>query len=236
MSSFHFKQFSVKNEGEVFKVGTDGVLLAAWAAIPNSGKCLDIGTGTGMIPLILAQRSKGLLKTTAIDIQEASVAIAKENFDNSPWKDSLKAIHQDARTLQMNEQFDLIISNPPYFHNSTLAATSVKQKAKHTNSLSHHYLLGTVSKHLKPGGSFCVILPYVEGQLLLEQAEDDGLYPKKVTTVYSKPDKAAERLLMHFTDRSGEVVEDDFIIHGESIRGYSQQYLDLTAAFYPFIP
>ena len=157
------------------KVGTDAVLLGAWVEVKPSDWVLDIGTGCGILPLMLAQ--KGIAKVHAVDLDEASVREAAENFDASQWHDKLFAFYADIRRFTMQCSYDLIISNPPFFINSYKCDADRKNQARHTDtSLTFKELVDSVRRLLKPDGRFALVLPERESHDFLPIAEQAHLF------------------------------------------------------------
>lgn len=192
---FRFKQFTVRDESCGMKVGTDGVLLGAWTPLPNPcRRVLDIGTGSGLIALMLAQRLPSST-VLAIDVDEAAVAQAAENFQSSPWAERLQAEHVALQDLQ-TEPFDLIVSNPPYFVDSLKNPDSQRRAARHTDSLSYEQLLSCSAQLLTEGGTLAVILPAEAEAPFLTLAGQQGLTPYKITRVHTRANKPAKRVLL----------------------------------------
>ena len=147
---FEFKQFSINQDQCGMKVCTDGVLLGAWANLDNKLTALDIGTGTGIIAIMLGQRGTELTNITGVEIDEASFYQAKENINLAPWREKLSVVHQSIQdfSMEVEEQFDLIISNPPFFTGGTLSESQAKNNVRHTVKLPHSDLLRAVKKLL----------------------------------------------------------------------------------------
>lgn len=229
---FSFKQFTVYHDKCAMKVGIDGVLLGAWTNVENCDSMLDIGTGTGLIALMLAQRS--LATVDAIDIDGDAILQAKENIENSPWKDR---IHTQKNSLQeltkiCSKQYDLIVSNPPYFVNSTKTPLENRTAARHTDSLSHEELIRHAKLLLKPTGRLCLILPVIEGFQCIEYASKTGLYCNKQVTVYPKPNAIAKRLLLEFSIFPTQKTSSELIIESEERHHYSPEFSILAKDFY----
>lgn len=229
---FKFKQFTVFHDKCAMKVGIDGVLLGIWAATENCNSVLDIGTGTGLIALMLAQRS--IAAIDAIDIDENAVLQAKENVENSPWKDRIhvQKISLQELTKVCSKQYDLIVSNPPYFVNSTKTPLANRTAARHTDSLSHEELLLHTKHLLKPTGKMCIILPVVEGFQCVEHAIKMGLFCNKLVTVYPKPNALAKRLLLEFSLTPALKTNSELIIEAEERHHYSPDFSTLAKDFY----
>lgn len=235
-NDFRFKQFTVRQDQCAMKVGTDGVLLGAWTKPLNAQKILDIGTGTGLIALMIAQKSEALID--AIDIDEPSTRQATENFALSPWASRLKAVHISIQEFAeiTPERYDLIVSNPPYFIGAHPAPSEARNVARHMNeSLTIEELTDCVKKLLKPAGRFCVIFPFMEGMKFLEYAETHGLYANHLTKVKTKSDKTEKRLMMEFELVRKGMIEDELTIQ-ESDDSYTSQYVELTKDYYIGLP
>ena len=157
---FQFKQFTVWHDKCAMKVGTDGVLLGAWTPVKSSVRILDIGTGTGLVALMLAQRSTASI--TALEIDEAAAAQATENINRSPWKNRIEVIQQDFKHYSSKNgisKFDTIVSNPPYFNASLKCSDEQRNKARHNDSLTYEELLAGVSGLLSQEGTFTIVIP-----------------------------------------------------------------------------
>lgn len=175
MSRFHFKHFSLCHDRSTMKVGTDAVLLGAWVEVKPSDWVLDIGTGCGVLPLMLAQKS--ITKVHAVDLDEASALEAAENFQASQWSRQLFAFHADIRKFTMQCAYDLIISNPPFFINSFKCDADRRNQARHTDtSLTFNDLITSVRRLLKPEGRFALVLPERESHDFIPLAEQANLF------------------------------------------------------------
>lgn len=227
---FRFKQFSVKHDECSMKVGTDAVLLAAWTNFANAKSILDIGTGSGVIALILAQRSSSDVKIDAVEIAEQDSKQAGQNFMSSPWKSRLTVYQTSIQTFRPAYRYDHIISNPPFFSNSYKPPNTGRSGARHTDLLTHEILIENVLRLLKPGGSFDIVLPFTEGNLFVRTADLKGLYCQKKTMIYAKKGKPAERLLLSFSPEQRELVRDEMIMHDSN--GHLEPYKALTRDFY----
>lgn len=235
MPPFKFKKFTVAHDEASMKVGTDGVLLGAWANCSATKQILDIGTGCGLIALMLAQRTAGSAIIDAIDIHSNSVKIAKENFANSPWSSSLHAFEVAIQDFMNDDKYDLIVSNPPFFIDAQKAPLQSRSNARHTDTLSQEALLESVGHLLSPNGKLAVILPVDEGELFAALAMGSGLKLTKITEVLPNPDKSPVRLLMEFQFQSQSTMEhDQLIIELDQRHQYSDEYRNLTKEFYLF--
>ncbi|MDA3953805.1 MAG: methyltransferase [Bacteroidales bacterium] len=229
---FKFKQFTIHQDKCAMKVGTDGVLLGAWANCENVKNILDIGTGTGLIALMLAQRSNANID--AVEIDEAACKQAKENIKQSLWDSRIKVLNipfQDY-SKSTNEKYDLIVSNPPYFQNSLYATDEKRTDARHNSNLELDDLVFGALKLLSENGKLNIILPYLEGAMFILKAAENGLYCVRQTKVLPKPDKEPKRLLLEFMKEKMPLVEQELIIELNKRHEYSEAYKNLTKDFY----
>lgn len=212
------------------KVGTDAVLLGSWVRTGAERFILDIGTGSGILALMLAQRSTAYID--AIDVDEGAYRQARENFLISPWfqrlnveQTSLQAFAESA-----DRRYDLIVSNPPYF-NSSKPAEGARTTARHAETLPFPELVAGVRKLLTPRGRCCVILPVKEGMEFMDIAQSRGLFCHRLTRVRTVADKPEKRLLMEFNQTFGLLTEDEIIIQKDD-HTYTEEYIDLTREYY----
>lgn len=232
-STFHFKQFTINQDRCAMKVGTDSVLFGAWINAINSFEVLDIGTGTSVLALMIAQKCKAAID--AIDIDADSCQQARDNIAASKWNDRIKVYHTSLQNFQNNALtvYDLIVSNPPYFVDAHKASDAARNIARHMNeTLTIDDLINGVLKLLSAEGKFCVILPFKEGMLFYENALQKNLYCSRLTRVKTKIDKPEKRLMMEFT-RNMNVIEEDEIIIQEGDNYFTKKYIELTKDFYP---
>ena len=234
---FQFKQFTIHQERCTMKVGTDGVLLGAWARVEGAGKILDIGAGTGIIAIMAAQRASGAL-VDAVEIDEAAFAQSRENMAGCPWSDRLRVFH-----LPINEfaraagnSYDLILSNPPFFTGGTFSPEDGRNDVRHTTKLSHGDLLASVRRLISPQGRFALILPYIEGLRFRELAESYNIYCTRLTEVRTKAGKPIERLLMELSPQIPDQIEKtDLVIQDEGTNNWTEDYKSLTGDFYLYM-
>ena len=228
---FRFKQFQIIQDKNVHRVGTDGVLLGAWADLTNIKNVLDVGTGTGVISLMIAQRlnNKGIIKSLEPDID--AFQIAKKNVETSPFH-GIEVINKSLQDFSTENQFDLIICNPPYFEKSLKPPSDKRATQRHNDFLSSEDLISYSKKILKPEGRLCVVLPVIEGNLFKEKASANNLYPAKLCAIFSKEGKPQERWLMEFQHQ--QIVSPFITIlnildaHGN----YTDEYRSITKDFY----
>lgn len=227
---FQFKRFTVFHDRCAMKVGTDGVLLGAWTDVSTSQRILDIGTGTGLIALMLAQRN-ATAQITAIDIDEAAVEQAKENIASSPWKNRIEVTQQDVCCFSSNRLFDTIVSNPPYFNQSLKGPDSQRNTARHTDSLDSSQLLEKVAEILHPEGRFSIIIPSDQTDEIIRIAATYGLHPSRQTDVITRPGLPPKRALLAFQKTKGICHKNELVIELER-HVYSEDYIALTRDFY----
>lgn len=227
---FQFKQFTIKQDRCAMKVGTDGVLLGAWVNPDSSRAILDIGTGTGLIALMLAQRSDALIE--AIEIDQAACEQAMENVRNAPWSGRVKVIHSSLQDFRPGHRYDLIVTNPPYFIDSYLASDEARNMARQAGiSLTYHELLQGVVRLLHGTGRFCVILPYREAQIFRDIAEQNGLFCNILVNVKTGNDKPFKRVLMEFSRVEQELEEKELVLHSRE-REFTPEFRLLTQSYY----
>ena len=231
MSRFHFKHFSLCHDRSTMKVGTDAVLLGAWVDVKPTDWVLDIGTGCGVLPLMLAQ--KGIAKAHAVDLDEASALEAAENFQASQWNRQLFAFHADIRKFTMQCAYDLIISNPPFFINSYKSDTDRRNQARHTDtSLTFSDLITTVRRLLKPEGRFALVLPERESQEFLRLAEKGNLFLFRKENIIPIEGKTPNRVNLEFRYGKPEtVLVSDLIIRNEN-GTFTKDYLERVKDYY----
>jgi tRNA1Val (adenine37-N6)-methyltransferase len=216
------------------KVGTDGVLLGAWTNTDNANRVLDIGTGTGLIALMLAQRSNANI--IAVDTEANAFEQAKINFDASPWKQRLCIVHSKIQDYQTDKKFDLIVSNPPYFSGYYSSDDLSRDIARSADMLlSYEDLITAVKRLLKEDGRLSLILPADQQERIRAIANQYELAISRLTLVKTKNTKEAKRVLLEFVNTSNEVklILDELVIQSDDNgRVYTQEYINLTKDFY----
>lgn len=232
-TSFAFKQFIIKQDKCAMKVGTDSVLLGAWIMPADSKRILDIGSGTGVIALMLAQKT--FAKIDAIDIDENAFIQAKQNVTNSEFSKQIIVIHsafQDYLKIP-TEKYNLIVTNPPYFEQSLKSSDEQRSQARHADVLPFEDLIDGVVKLLDEKGKFCLILPTLEALKFRTLAEKKGLNLSKLLRVKSRSDKDIEkRHLMQFEFKPSEFSEETIAIEQNDRHVYTPEYKDLTKDYY----
>ena len=239
---FQFKQFTIHQDRTAMKVGTDGVLLGAWAPISsNAQHLLDIGTGTGLIALMLAQRltpNSSRLTISAIDIDQSSIEQATENIKNSLFAQHITTYHTSLQDHNPQEKYDAIVCNPPYFVASLKCPDAGRTQARHTDSLSFEDLLFHSARLLNDGGSLSVILPVTEGNQLIDLAPKYGFTLTHLTEVHPTPTAPPKRLLLQFVKQNSQLNHSSLLISHSSLtieitrHQYTPEYIALTRDFY----
>jgi tRNA1Val (adenine37-N6)-methyltransferase len=229
MSIFQFKQFSIIQANSAMKVGTDAMVLGALVDVNGKLNGLDIGTGTGVLPLMLTQKNKQL-HFTGLELDQQSALEATLNFKNASWYERLNCIQADFTHHTFSEQFDLIVSNPPYYENGLLSDQDRKMSTKHETRLSLQVLFEKTAKLLMPGGHFWVILPATNADKWKDVAKKMGLYCEKEIVVYGKPQKHVRTI---FSFHKGETTwtQEELIIRNDS-NDYTEMYKELTRDFH----
>ncbi|MBV7334214.1 methyltransferase [Chloroflexi bacterium TSY] len=258
---FRFKQFVIYQDRCAMKVGTDGVLLGAWVSLAHAHQILDIGTGTGLIALMLAQRvaqyncADSLLvargnssdsaartgssrRIDAIEIDEAAYEQACENVERSPWAEQIDVHHlsMQAYTNMCQRRYDLIVSNPPYFANSYQSRQASRNTARHSNQLEPTELLSAADRLLKVGGRLALIYPYEQMQAVLKQTQEHGLYCRRKLYVQPTPESPVKRLLVELEKRFSFVepppCHETTIALELARHVYTPEFIDLIRDFY----
>lgn len=235
-SFFRFKQFTIHHDRCAMKVGTDGVLLGAWTDVGHSKNILDVGTGTGLIALMLAQRNPAAA-IWAIDIDPGAVAQAKGNVANSSFADRMTVEQCDFRhcASQRPDRFDLIVSNPPWFENSLLPPDAGRTRARHSVSLTLEELLHTAAACLKQHGTLALILPFDKREELKVLSAKHGFFLKRETVVYPLPDSIPKRLLTEWIRLPMENPLRSRLIIEHARHHYSEAFVDLVREFYLYM-
>lgn len=229
---FSFKKFTIHHNQCAMKVGTDGVLLGTWTPVEGVEQILDVGTGSGLIAIQLAQRTEHA-QITAIEVDAQAASQAAENAQASPWKERIEVICENFEHYTCEKKFDLIVSNPPYFVNALKCPNKQRRTARHTdsNGLSYLSLFRGASQLLAPHGIVSVIIPSEVEQDVLQAAFKYGLYPHRMTQVFTKPNKPCRRVLITFSFTSLEIKRERLCIEHEHLQ-YTDEYMALTKDFY----
>jgi tRNA1Val (adenine37-N6)-methyltransferase len=236
-ATFEFKQFTIRQNRCAMKVGTDGILLGAWCDLCHNdaalSRVLDIGTGTGLVALMLAQRNPAAT-VEGIEIDKAAFEQANENFQVSPWSNRLRAILGCVKSFAPASRYTLIAANPPWFNESLKSATPARNLARHDDSLTRSELLSVVNRLLEFDGRFCIILPATDGREFRPLAESYGLHCQRICEVRAKSHKAPGRLLLEFGRTGPSIVPqtESLTVEGVARHDYTAEFRELTREFY----
>lgn len=232
--AFQFKQFSVEQDRCAMKIGTDGVLLGAWSPIPeNAFSILDVGAGTGIIALMIAQRSFAE-QIDALEIDEEAYEQAVENFENSPWSDRLFCFHAglDEFIEEPEDEYDLIISNPPFYTEDYKSDNEQRDLARFAEAMPFEELIEAAALLLSENGIFSVIIPYKEEENFIALAKELDLFLIKITRVKGTPTSEIKRSLLAFSRNISEALPVDELVIETSRHIYTEEYIALTKDFY----
>ncbi|MEH0675548.1 methyltransferase [Vibrio scophthalmi] len=231
--AFSFKQFSIQSGQSGMPVSTDGVMLGAWAQIESARQILDIGTGTGLLALMCAQRNPDA-QICAIDIDHHAICAAQSNFSASPWNSRLRLLQGDILSTELPGSFDAIICNPPYFTNGVSAKAPARAIARHADTLAHEPLLKRCQQLLAPLGTASFILPQVEGEAFIQLAQNMGWSLRRRCEVRTTANKPVSRLMFELQHTAEECQSQSLLIHDGA--EYSEDFVALTRAFYLKMP
>lgn len=227
---FHFKEFSVRHDCCAHKVGTDGVLLGAWSDTTDAKRILDVGTGSGVIALMLAQHSAPDTHIDALDISVEDCTQAQENVAASPWPGKIRIINQPLQEFDA-DRYDLIVSNPPFFIASAKPPAEERTRARHTESLPPQELLHHASRLLAPEGKLSIILPVTEARNFITLAENKGWYCTRLCEFRARADKPLERILFQLEQKRHGCKMESLILYGQG-EEWTTAYINLTRDFY----
>ena len=235
-NGFTFKRFFVAHDRCAMKVGTDGILLGAWAPIAGVKHVLDIGAGSGLLALMLAQRTGDDVHVEAVELDEEAAAQARENALASPWASRIEVWQADIHQWQPSQtrRYELIISNPPFFAEGVPCATSQREQARYTTTLDHASLLTCAAEHITEEGFFCVVLPVDIVNAFIERARAMGWHLRLRTDVAETELRPPHRVLLAFSPTAGECFSDRLAIRGPE-QQYSEGFTALTEDFYLFM-
>ena len=231
---FSFKQFSLEQDRTAMKIGTDGVLLGAWTPIEkNPYSILDIGTGTGIIALMLAQRSTAE-QIDALEIDEDAYEQATDNFENSPWNDRLFCFHAglDEFVEDPEDEYDLIVSNPPFYSEDYKSSNEQRDLARFQDAMPFEDLIEAADLLLSENGIFSVIIPFKEEEKFIDLCAEVELFPLKVTRVKGIPTSEIKRSLLAFSRNETSNFPIDELIIEIARHIYTPEYIELTKEFY----
>lgn len=227
---FKFKQFTITQEFSAMKVGVDSVILGAWVNLNDTDTILDIGTGTGLLALMMAQRSDAMIFAMEIDDLACSEAIS--NVQGSPWPDKIRVIHSSFQDFaeKCTTNFDHIVSNPPYFENSSQPEDQRRKNARHNDELPFTDLISGSRNLLSEKGKLSVILPVNMAQSFIRLANDMGLFLNRTQWIRHRPGKPFHRQLMEFSKNETSIDESVLVI--EEQNEFTDDYKNLTREFY----
>lgn len=232
---FHFKQFTIHQQNVAMKVGTDSVLLGAWTKVntKKSARALDIGVGSGILSIMLAQRAANI-QIDGVEVDKLAFTQAQENVNLCPWADRINLYNENFQNFSDSHQkvYDLIISNPPYFIQSLNSPNEQRNTARHSDSLSQEDLLKGILNVMKPDGQFSVVFPVNEGLSFIQKAEREGLYCNRKTSVKANSQKKVKRLLLEFSRIKTAIEETQLCIDTGIRYQHSLEYIELTKEFY----
>ena len=228
---FHFKHFSLYHHRSTMKVGTDAILLGRWTEVKPTDVVLDIGTGCGVLPLMLSQ--KGVAHVDAVDIDKASIEEATINFEASQWRDHLKAYCTDIVDFQTDKKYDLVVSNPPFFNRFSKCDSERKSRARHNDAgLSYAILCREVSRLMQPEGRFAVVLPFDVSDVFLEEAEKAGLYLHKRMTIVPIEGREPNRVNLELGFSKNDVIQEETFVIRNADNDFTDQYKEFLKDYY----
>lgn len=233
MKPFKFKQFTIQQDKCAMKIGTDAVLLGAWTSLENNPfSILDIGAGTGILGLMLAQRSPSEV-IDAIEIDEDAYEQCVDNFEASPWGDRLFCYHASLEEFieEIEDQYDLIICNPPYYSEDYKTENKSRDLARFQDAMPFEHLIDSASQLLSENGLFSVVVPFKEEDLFISLATKYKLFPKRILHVKGNPTSEIKRSLIEFSFSESNIATEELIIETERHQ-YTQDYINLTKDFY----
>ncbi len=232
-SLFRFKQFTIQQKRAAMKVGTDSILLGSWVRVnPKVDTILDIGAGTGILSLMLAQRCQATA-IDAVEIDPDAYEEAVTNFENSPWGDRLFCYHTSIQEFaaEVSEKYDLIIVNPPYYNPSKIQEATQRDIARQTHLLNHITLLKSVKTLLKKQGSCAFVIPFDLESFFVDLARTQSLFPVKITRVKDTKASDYKRVLLQFSFNNSSVIENELFLKNND-KSYSDDFVKLTQSFY----
>lgn len=232
-SYFQFKQFKIIQEKSAMKVGTDGVLLGAWTDVSKASNILDIGSGTGLVSLMLAQRSNANITGIEKDCDAAKESLL--NIDNSPWSNRLEIINEDFFKFNFPTLFDIIVCNPPFFKDSLHSPDMKRTSARHGDDFNFHVFFKKCIQLLSNHGILTIVFPFEGSDQLTTIATDLHLHISRKLTVSTTPQKQPKRILLSFSKSEQTLVEEELIIEKYGRHQYSEEFTQLVKDYYLYL-
>ncbi|HKM98794.1 MAG TPA: tRNA1(Val) (adenine(37)-N6)-methyltransferase [Buttiauxella sp.] len=233
---FTFKQFFVAHDRCAMKVGTDGTLLGAWVPVAQVKNVLDIGTGSGLLALMLAQRTPENVTVDAVELDPIAAEQAAENAAGCKWASRINIHCADIRdwAQQATQRYSLIVSNPPFFAQGSDCASPERAQARYTTTLDHQALLSSAAQLITEDGFFCVIMPETSGTAFTELAKTQGWFVRYRTDIADNEKRLPHRVMLALSPTDGDYLTERLIIRGPD-QQYSEGYCGLTQDFYLFM-
>jgi tRNA1Val (adenine37-N6)-methyltransferase len=230
---FQFKQFLIKQDKTAMKVGTDGVLLGSWANLPEKGRVLDVGVGTGLLSLMIAQRNSELC-IDGVEIERNAYVQARENVDSSKWADRIHFYNASFKDFAAftTEYYDLIVCNPPFYRTKNPGQNTQRAIARHADSLDLYDIFSFSIKILSENGIICLILPAEQLDVSLEIAQSENLHLQRLTYLKPTPQKDPHRVLLQYGKMKIELEKTTIIIEEFGRHKYSDEFIQLLRPFY----
>ena len=230
---FKFKEFTINQDRCAMKIGTDSVLLGAWTSVENEpASILDIGAGTGILSLMLAQRTNAQL-IEAIEIDEDAYEQCTENFETAPWNDRLFCYHASLSEYveEVDDTFDIIICNPPFYSNHYKTKDKARDLSRFQDAMPFEHLIYAVANLISENGIFAVVIPIEEEIKFIELVSKSNLYPNRILNVRGNPEANAKRSLIEFSFHKKKIETSELIIENGR-HNYTEDYINLTKDFY----
>lgn len=232
---FQFKQFRIEQGNTAMKVSTDACIQGAWTPVlPFIKHVLDIGCGTGLLSLMLAQRNADI-EMDAVEIDEQAYQQAKENIFHSPWKNRVHLFQADARNFSYTKKYELIICNPPFFNNSLLGNNAERNIARHSLSLTQEELLEIIVANLSEQGYASVMLPLAEHETWNSIARQKGFKLQRRLVIRDTKQNKVTRVIARYSKNESSLIDEELIIHEPHRTKYSGKFIELMKPFYLYL-
>jgi tRNA1Val (adenine37-N6)-methyltransferase len=228
--NFNFKQFTIRQDKAAFKVGTDGVLLGASTGLTGVKRILDIGTGTGLVAIMLAQRCNA--EIVAIEPDYESFVQCLGNVNNCRWKDRITVENKALQYYHSDAKFDLVVTNPPWFSDSLKNPDPRKSSSRHNDSLTNNELLENVSRLIEDTGHLQLIMPYAEGNIFIAEAVVYGFFCNNILKIKPLPSSGVRRMILTFSKQQLKTIEKFLTIEHGGRHEFTEEYIKLTKEFY----